>query len=55
MADMMKKVQKLGKKAVLKRRDGLSRCRYRGEDGMNRWVGWGVVSNNLWVLMTRTG
>lgn len=43
-----------GRISVLKRRDGLSRCRYRGMDGMNRWVGWGVVSNNLWVLMTRT-
>jgi IS5 family transposase len=43
-----------GRISVLKRRDGLSRCRYRGSDGMNRWVGWGVVSNNLWVLMTRS-
>jgi IS5 family transposase len=44
-----------GRISVLKRRDGLKRCRYRGVDGMKRWVGWGVVSNNLWVLMTRTG
>jgi IS5 family transposase len=42
-----------GRISVLKRRDGLGRCRYRGEIGMKRWVGWGVVSNNLWVL-TRT-
>lgn len=40
-----------GRISVLKRRDGLTRCRYRGTDGMRRWVGWGVVSNNLWVLM----
>lgn len=43
-----------GRISVLKRRDGLDRCRYRGMDGMRRWVGWGVVSNNLWVLVTRT-
>ena len=40
-----------GRISVLKRRDGLARCGYRGMDGMKRWVGWGVVSNNLWVLM----
>ena len=42
-----------GRISVIKRRDGLARCRYRGMDGMDRWVGWGVVSNNLWVLITR--
>jgi hypothetical protein len=31
-------------------RDGLARCLYRGPDGIQRWVGWGVVSDNLWVL-----
>lgn len=40
-----------GRISVLKRRDGLARCRYRGMDGMKRWVGWGVVSNNLHVLI----
>jgi IS5 family transposase len=40
-----------GRISVLKRRDGLARCRYHGLDGMKRWVGWGVVSNNLHVLM----
>ncbi|MGO8917417.1 MAG: transposase [Stellaceae bacterium] len=40
-----------GRISVMKRRDGLTRCRYRGMDGMERWVGWAVVSNNLWVLM----
>jgi IS5 family transposase len=42
-----------GRISVTKRRDGLARCRYRGQDGMTRWVGWGVVSNNLWVLIRR--
>jgi IS5 family transposase len=42
-----------GRISVLKRRDGLGRCRYRGMRGMRRWVGWGVVSNNLWVLVNR--
>ena len=41
-----------GRISVMKRRDGLRRCLYRGTDGIQRWVGWGVVSNNLWVLMT---
>jgi transposase, IS5 family len=41
-----------GRISVLKRRDGLRRCRYRSMNGMERWVGWGVVSNNLWVLIT---
>jgi transposase, IS5 family len=43
-----------GRISVMKRRDGLARCRYRGPDGMQRWVGWGVVSNNLRVLITAT-
>jgi IS5 family transposase len=41
-----------GRISVLKRRDGLARCRYHGSDGIQRWVGWGVVSNNLWVLIS---
>jgi IS5 family transposase len=36
-----------GRISVLKRRHGLSRCRYKGEDGMKRWVGLGVISDNL--------
>jgi len=43
-----------GRISVLKRRDGLARCRYRGMEGMKRWVGWGIVSNNLQVLMKST-
>jgi IS5 family transposase len=36
-----------GRISVLKRRHGLRRCRYRGIDGMERWVGWGVIADNL--------
>jgi IS5 family transposase len=36
-----------GRISVLKRRHGLNRCRYHGEDGMHRWVGLGVIANNL--------
>jgi IS5 family transposase len=39
-----------GRISVLKRRHGLRRCRYRGPTGMQRWVGLGVVANNLLVL-----
>ena len=36
-----------GRISVLKRRHGLNRCRYRGEAGMQRWVGLGVIADNL--------
>jgi len=36
-----------GRISVLKRRHGLDRCRYRGDDGMDRWVGFGVIADNL--------
>jgi transposase, IS5 family len=36
-----------GRISVIKRRHGLRRCRYRGADGTARWVGLGVVANNL--------
>ena len=36
-----------GRISVLKRRHGLTRCRYRGDLGMKRWVGLGVISDNL--------
>jgi IS5 family transposase len=36
-----------GRISVLKRRHGLRRCRYRGVDGTERWVGLGVIANNL--------
>jgi IS5 family transposase len=36
-----------GRISVAKRRHGLNRCRYRGEVGMKRWVGLGVIADNL--------
>jgi IS5 family transposase len=36
-----------GRISVLKRRHGLERCRYKGPDGMKRWVGLGVIADNL--------
>jgi IS5 family transposase len=36
-----------GRISVLKRRHGLSRCRYSGVEGMKRWVGLGVMADNL--------
>jgi hypothetical protein len=32
---------------VVKRRHGLDRCRYKGYVGMNRWVGLGVIADNV--------
>ena len=39
-----------GRISALKRRHGLNRCRYHGLPGMERWVGLGVIANNLLVL-----
>src|SRR5216684_2711539 len=39
-----------GRISALKRCHGLRRCRYRGSIGMQRWVGLGVIANNLTVL-----
>ena len=39
-----------GRISALKRRHGLRRCRYRGVSGMQRWVGLGVLANDLLVL-----
>ena len=36
-----------GRISVIKRKHGLDRCRNRGQDGFDRWVGWGVIANNL--------
>ena len=36
-----------GRISVVKRRNGLDRCRYEGDHGMQRWVGLGVISDNL--------
>ena len=36
-----------GRISVIKRRHGLNRSRYKGEAGMKRWVGLGVIADNL--------
>src|SRR5262245_53976492 len=36
-----------GRIHALKRDYGWRRCRYRGERGFGRWVGWGVLAHNL--------
>jgi len=41
-----------GRISVLKRRHGLRRCRYHGADGTARWVGLGVIANNLVTTAT---
>jgi transposase, IS5 family len=46
-----------GRISVVKRRHGLNRCRYKGDEGMHRWVGLGVIGDNLinmgWNLANR--
>jgi transposase, IS5 family len=41
-----------GRISVVKRRHGLNRSRYKGDAGMTRWVGLGVIADNL-VNMSR--
>lgn len=36
-----------GRISILKRRHGLRRCRYKGLAGMKRWVGLGVIGDNV--------
>ena len=36
-----------GRISVIKRRHGLARCRYHGLQGTRRWVGLGVIADNL--------
>jgi IS5 family transposase len=36
-----------GRISVLKRRHGLHRSRYKSEEGMKRWVGLGIIADNL--------
>jgi IS5 family transposase len=44
-----------GRISVLKRRHGLRRCRYHGREGMHRWVGLGVIADNLMTIARFTG
>jgi transposase, IS5 family len=39
-----------GRISGLKRRHGLDRCRYHGDAGMDRWVGWGVITHDLRMI-----
>ena len=36
-----------GRISVVKRRHGLDRCRYKGFTGMQRWVGLGLIADNV--------
>src|SRR5581483_10283935 len=36
-----------GRISVLKRRFRLDRCRYHGRDGVEGWVGWGIIAHDL--------
>ena len=36
-----------GRISLLKRRHGLNRSLYKGQSGMKRWVGLGVIADNL--------
>ena len=36
-----------GRISVVKRRHGLDRCRYKGDAGMSRWVGLGIIADNV--------
>jgi IS5 family transposase len=39
-----------GRISALKRRHGLNRCRYRGREGLDRWVGLGIIANDLLAI-----
>jgi IS5 family transposase len=39
-----------GRISVIKRKHGLDRCRNHGRDGFERWVGLGVIANNLTMM-----
>jgi IS5 family transposase len=43
-----------GRISGLKRRHKLDRCWYHGDDGMERWVGWGILAHNLHRLAQAT-
>ena len=42
-----------GRISGLKRARGLERCRNKGESGMERWLGWGIIANNLAVMAAK--
>lgn len=42
-----------GRISGLKRRHNLERCLYHGDAGMERWVGWGIITHNLHMIAQR--
>lgn len=42
-----------GRISGLKRARHLDRCLNRGENGLERWVGWRIIANNLVVIATK--
>jgi IS5 family transposase len=42
-----------GRISTLRRARQLDRCHNRGEVGLERWLGWGIITNNLVVIATR--
>ncbi len=42
-----------GRISALKRARGLDRCLNRGENGLERWIGWGIITNNLVVMAAK--
>jgi transposase, IS5 family len=48
MSDRLEQKECLRRRiSVIKRRHVLSRCRYKGDAGMKRWVGLGVIADNV--------
>jgi transposase, IS5 family len=39
-----------GRISVEKRKHGLGRCLDHGEEGFDKWVGWGIIAGNLTVM-----
>ena len=39
-----------GRISVVKRKHGLDRCLDHGQEGFDKWVGWGVIAGNLAVM-----
>jgi IS5 family transposase len=42
-----------GRISVVRRKHGLDCCRDKGKTGFDRWVGWGVIANNLTIFGRR--
>jgi IS5 family transposase len=42
-----------GRISQVRRARHLNRCLNHGWDGMERWVGWGVIANNIAVIVMK--